>query len=126
MLVAAIVLFLSGVGRYRKQVPIGSPFTVMAQVLVAAVRKWRVDPTHHQERVVLGLGPGLGVESQSSDAKQLAACTEKYRYVSIPTKKLVVFYGQNEHLISYLISLNYIINIEYSNTRDMTSESFLP
>ena len=35
--------FLLGIKRYRKQVPIGSPLTTVAQVLVAAARKWRVD-----------------------------------------------------------------------------------
>ncbi|KAM4072642.1 hypothetical protein ACB094_11G153400 [Castanea mollissima] len=40
---AALILLLLGIKRYRKQGPIGSPLTTMAQVLVAAVRKWRVD-----------------------------------------------------------------------------------
>ncbi|CAL1394455.1 unnamed protein product [Linum trigynum] len=34
-----------GMKTYRKQAPIGSPYTPLAQVLVAAARKWRVDAT---------------------------------------------------------------------------------
>ncbi|KAM3733673.1 hypothetical protein ACB098_11G154400 [Castanea mollissima] len=40
---AALIFLLLGIKRYRKQGPIGSPLTTMAQVLVAAARKWRVD-----------------------------------------------------------------------------------
>ncbi|KAL4600662.1 hypothetical protein ACB092_11G214300 [Castanea dentata] len=40
---AALILLLLGIKRYRKQGPIGSPLTTVAQVLVAAARKWRVD-----------------------------------------------------------------------------------
>ncbi|KAL6970053.1 hypothetical protein U1Q18_029759 [Sarracenia purpurea var. burkii] len=39
---AALGLFLVGSGTYRREVPIGSPFTRVAQVLVAAVKKRRV------------------------------------------------------------------------------------
>lgn len=38
----ALITFLLGIKRYRKQGPLGSPLTTVAQVLVAAVRKWRV------------------------------------------------------------------------------------
>lgn len=41
----ALGLFLAGVRRYRKQIPVGSPVTKMAQVFVAAARKWRVTET---------------------------------------------------------------------------------
>ncbi|CAI0461868.1 unnamed protein product [Linum tenue] len=34
-----------GMKTYRKQAPVGSPYTRLAQVLVAAARKWRVDAT---------------------------------------------------------------------------------
>ena len=40
---AALILLLLGVKRYRKQGPLGSPITTVAQVLVAAARKWQVD-----------------------------------------------------------------------------------
>ncbi|CAN1128169.1 Protein NRT1/ PTR FAMILY 5.4 [Linum perenne] len=40
---AALVVFLIGIRTYRKQAPIGSPYTQVAQVVVAALRKRRVD-----------------------------------------------------------------------------------
>lgn len=51
VLAAAIILFLAGVKKYRRQVPVGSPLTRIAQVVVAAARKWRVDETRHEWRV---------------------------------------------------------------------------
>ncbi|KAK8498189.1 hypothetical protein V6N13_061788 [Hibiscus sabdariffa] len=45
-LAVALAVFLVGIKRYRKQRPTGSPFTTMAQVFVAAVKKWRVSETH--------------------------------------------------------------------------------
>ena len=42
----ALALFLLGIKRYRKEGPTGSPFTRLAQVFVAASRKWRVHSTH--------------------------------------------------------------------------------
>ncbi|KAL4289726.1 hypothetical protein GQ457_14G019270 [Hibiscus cannabinus] len=44
-LAVALAVFLVGIKRYRKQRPTGSPFTTMAQVFVAAVKKWRVSET---------------------------------------------------------------------------------
>ncbi|KAM1157860.1 hypothetical protein TB2_027977 [Malus domestica] len=41
----ALVLFLFGYKKYRRQGPLGSPFTSVAQVFVAAARKWRVNGT---------------------------------------------------------------------------------
>ncbi|KAF7836191.1 protein NRT1/ PTR FAMILY 5.4 [Senna tora] len=41
----ALVMFLVGMKRYRKERPPGSPFTSLAQVFVAASRKWRLNPT---------------------------------------------------------------------------------
>lgn len=45
VLALALALFLLGIKRYRKESPTGSPFTRLAQVFVAAVRKWRVQDT---------------------------------------------------------------------------------
>ncbi|MED6181891.1 hypothetical protein PIB30_023560 [Stylosanthes scabra] len=42
VLAIALGLFLLGIKKYRKESPQGSPFTRMAQVLVAAARKWRL------------------------------------------------------------------------------------
>uniref|UniRef100_A0A7N2LCX3 Uncharacterized protein n=1 Tax=Quercus lobata TaxID=97700 RepID=A0A7N2LCX3_QUELO len=41
-LAVSLTMFLIGIKRYRKQGPLGSPLTTVAQVLVAAARKWRV------------------------------------------------------------------------------------
>ncbi|XP_059446733.1 protein NRT1/ PTR FAMILY 5.2-like [Corylus avellana] len=41
-LVISISIFLAGTPFYRHKVPAGSPFTRMAKVIVAAIRKWRV------------------------------------------------------------------------------------
>ncbi|XWS57007.1 hypothetical protein CRYUN_Cryun09bG0134500 [Craigia yunnanensis] len=45
-LAVALTLFLIGIKRYRKQRPTGSPFTTVAQVFVAAAKKWRLSETH--------------------------------------------------------------------------------
>ncbi|KAK6122788.1 hypothetical protein DH2020_043466 [Rehmannia glutinosa] len=42
-LLISIIIFLVGTPFYRHKVPTGSPFTKMAKVIVAALRKWRVD-----------------------------------------------------------------------------------
>ncbi|XP_059448876.1 protein NRT1/ PTR FAMILY 5.2-like [Corylus avellana] len=41
-LAISIAIFLAGTPFYRHKVPAGSPFTRMAKVIVAAIRKWRV------------------------------------------------------------------------------------
>ncbi|KAG0486247.1 hypothetical protein HPP92_008342 [Vanilla planifolia] len=41
-LVISVIIFLVGTPFYRHKMPLGSPFTRMVQVLVAALRKWRV------------------------------------------------------------------------------------
>ncbi|XP_059630394.1 protein NRT1/ PTR FAMILY 5.2-like [Cornus florida] len=41
-LAIAILIFLAGTPFYRHRVPTGSPFTMMAEVIVAALRKWKV------------------------------------------------------------------------------------
>ncbi|RDX81876.1 Protein NRT1/ PTR FAMILY 5.4, partial [Mucuna pruriens] len=46
VLAMALALFLLGIKRYRRERPSGSPFTRLAQVFVAASRKWRVQYTH--------------------------------------------------------------------------------
>ncbi|KAJ4834134.1 hypothetical protein Tsubulata_012625 [Turnera subulata] len=42
-LAISIAIFLAGTPFYRHRVPAGSPFTRMARVIVAAMRKWNVD-----------------------------------------------------------------------------------
>ncbi|KAJ7982344.1 protein NRT1/ PTR FAMILY 5.4-like [Quillaja saponaria] len=47
VLAVSLVLFLLGINKYRKESPPGSPFTKLAQVFVAAARKWRVSATRY-------------------------------------------------------------------------------
>lgn len=47
----ALAMFLIGKGTYRRESPVGSPFTRVARVFVAAVRKWRVSETGSGGRV---------------------------------------------------------------------------
>ncbi|KAJ6711096.1 PROTEIN NRT1/ PTR FAMILY 5.2-LIKE [Salix koriyanagi] len=56
-LALSIIIFLTGSPFYRHKLPAGSPFTRMAQVLVAAVRKWKVSlPNDPGELHELGIG----------------------------------------------------------------------
>ncbi|CAN6703367.1 unnamed protein product [Malus baccata var. baccata] len=54
VLVVSLVSFLLGTKRYRKQMPPGSPFTMVVQVLVAAARKWHVNKALNSECVYYG------------------------------------------------------------------------
>lgn len=77
----SLAIFLLGMKRYRKHGPLGSPLTSVAQVLVAAARKWRVNETrdgcgafHGDERD----GPN---RAGNSKARTMAR-TNQLRYVS--------------------------------------------
>ncbi|KAI9115287.1 hypothetical protein K1719_013606 [Acacia pycnantha] len=78
VLVLALALFLLGVKRYRKDGPTGSPFTRMAQVFVAAVRKWLVKTTCGPHSYWYGEEDGV-VESQS------LAPTSEFRFLDNAT-----------------------------------------
>ena len=69
---AALAIFLAGSRTYRKERPIGSPFTRVAQVVVAAARKRRVTET-------LG-GRGLYWEDDAIGGARLGR-TSQFRYV---------------------------------------------
>ncbi|XP_077251461.1 protein NRT1/ PTR FAMILY 5.4-like [Tasmannia lanceolata] len=59
----AFFVFLSGRNSYRQQAPSGSPFTRVAQVLVAAVCKWRLSSTKDigdEERVSVAMDVSIG------------------------------------------------------------------
>lgn len=47
----ALVIFLVGSRTYRQEAPVGSPFTRVAQVFLAAARKWRVSETRQNHGV---------------------------------------------------------------------------
>ncbi|KAK0591594.1 hypothetical protein LWI29_004604 [Acer saccharum] len=53
-LAVSLAMFLVGIKRYKKESPVGSPFTTVAQVLVAAVRKWRVSETRGGHGICYG------------------------------------------------------------------------
>ena len=78
----SLAIFLLGIKRYKKQGPIGSPFTKVVQVFVAAARKWRVNDAHG----VLGVCFGeklndVQVEAQPTVAQNVAH-TKQFRYMS--------------------------------------------
>ncbi|CAI9118104.1 OLC1v1019622C1 [Oldenlandia corymbosa var. corymbosa] len=55
-LAISIMIFLAGTPFYRHKLPSGSPFTKMAQVIVAALRKWKVSlPSDPKELYELDL-----------------------------------------------------------------------
>ncbi|KAK7279247.1 hypothetical protein RJT34_24294 [Clitoria ternatea] len=55
-LAISIIIFLAGTPFYRHKLPTGSPFTKMARVIVAAIRKWKVPiPSDSKELHELGL-----------------------------------------------------------------------
>lgn len=74
----ALAVFLFGYKKYRKQGPLGSPFTTVAQVFVAAVRK----------RHINGTSAGFGVYSRDDkdqhETRRLLAQTSQLRYANRP------------------------------------------
>lgn len=83
VLAAAIILFLAGVKKYRRQVPVGSPLTRIAQVVVAAARKWRVDETRHEWRVCYDEDNHAKNEEEGQHKLMTLVRTNQFRYVSI-------------------------------------------
>ena len=75
----ALAIFLLGIKKYRKEGPMGSPFTGVAQVFVAAARKWRVDETRH------GRGVYYGVPSEGQPNTWIFARTDQFRYTKLST-----------------------------------------
>ncbi|XP_075646259.1 protein NRT1/ PTR FAMILY 5.4-like [Castanea sativa] len=75
----ALITFLLGIKRYRKQGPLGSPLTTVAQVLVAAVRKWRMKQKFDNCSVYHGdglLAPGQPKTQTLAHTNQLR-CLDK-------------------------------------------------
>ncbi|XP_028770025.1 protein NRT1/ PTR FAMILY 5.4-like [Neltuma alba] len=75
----AFGIFLIGIKRYKKQGPLGSPFTTAAQVVVAAVRKRRVDETRDGRGICYG-DTANGSILGGPQFKTLAR-TEHFRYL---------------------------------------------
>ncbi|KAL4388917.1 hypothetical protein GQ457_09G027760 [Hibiscus cannabinus] len=72
-LAAALAVFLAGIKRYRKQRPTGSPFTMLAQVFVAAAKKRRVSETHG--------GRGICYEDVRIRGSHNLARTDQFRFL---------------------------------------------
>ncbi|XP_022764382.1 protein NRT1/ PTR FAMILY 5.4 [Durio zibethinus] len=79
-LAVALALFLIGIKRYRKQRPTGSPFTTLAQVFVAAAKKWRVSETHRGRGICYEDDRGGShVQGQSKGCKLVR--TKQFRFL---------------------------------------------
>ena len=85
VIAVALTIFLLGIKKYRKEGPMGSPFTGVAQVFVAAARKWRVDETHH------GRGVYYGVPSEGQPNTWIFARTDQFRYTKLSNSFFVVY-----------------------------------
>lgn len=79
VIAVALIIFLLGIKKYWKEVPVGSPFTGVAQVFVAVARKWRVDETRH------GKGVYYGVPSEGQPNTWIFARTDQFRYTKFST-----------------------------------------
>ena len=77
----AVLIFLIGIPRYRKQVPVGSPLTRVAQVIVAASRKWRVSTTSHHHGICYEEGTEEDKSLESTTNAHLLAKTNQFRYL---------------------------------------------
>lgn len=75
----ALAIFLLGINRYRKEGPVGSPFTTVVQVFVAAARKWRVKGTRDGWDFYCGdQTRGSGAYGQRN--ARIIARTDQFRY----------------------------------------------
>ncbi|KAI9156802.1 hypothetical protein LWI28_012471 [Acer negundo] len=74
-LAVSLTMFLVGIKRYKKESPVGSPFSTVVQVLVAAVRKWRVSETR------CGHGIYYGDEKSESFKVQKFGRTNQLRFI---------------------------------------------
>ncbi|KAK3228820.1 hypothetical protein Dsin_000701 [Dipteronia sinensis] len=66
-LAVSLTMFLVGIKRYRKESPVGSPFSTVVQVLVAAVRKRRVSETRCGHGICYGDEKGESYKVQKFD-----------------------------------------------------------
>ncbi|KAK4411134.1 protein NRT1/ PTR FAMILY 5.4 [Sesamum angolense] len=73
---AALLVFLAGSGGYRRQAPVGSPFTRVAQVVVAASRKRGLS-----EREGLGVCDEDDVNMEGGAGVQALARTPQFRFL---------------------------------------------
>ncbi|VVB05657.1 unnamed protein product [Arabis nemorensis] len=81
----AIVIFLIGIPKYRKQVPVGSPFTRVAQVIVAALKKWRLSSTRHHYGLCYEEEDKSPEKSTTAKKIYLLARTNQFRFLDKAT-----------------------------------------
>ncbi|CAK7336526.1 unnamed protein product [Dovyalis caffra] len=77
----ALFIFLIGIKKYRKQAPVGSPFTMVAQVFVAAMRKRRlrrVIETHQGGGICYEAG---GTDIEGQPRSRTLAATNQFRFL---------------------------------------------
>ncbi|KAG5252318.1 peptide transporter family protein [Salix suchowensis] len=90
-LALSIIIFLTGSPFYRHKLPAGSPFTRMAQVLVAAVRKWKVSlPNDPGELHELGIGESAKSARNRIDHTHSLRLLDKAAVRSGPTSPWVL------------------------------------
>ncbi len=77
----SLAILMLGIKRYKKQGPLGSPYTTMVQVFVAAARKWRVDETCGKLCVCYGDGR-TEVHVEGQPVTRTLAHSNQFRYMS--------------------------------------------
>ncbi|KAK3032741.1 hypothetical protein RJ639_036925 [Escallonia herrerae] len=80
----ALAVFLIGGRTYRREAPIGSPFTRVAQVFVAAARKWRVSPGADDRRDVSYDNNGT-IDTEGQAKVRTLARTTHFRFLEKAT-----------------------------------------
>ncbi|KAM7512414.1 hypothetical protein LguiB_011289 [Lonicera macranthoides] len=73
----ALALFLIGKRTYRREAPVGSPFTKVAQVFIAAIKKWRLSETRD--------GLDLCYDDENNIGTQVLARTNQFRLLDKAT-----------------------------------------
>ncbi|XVF00257.1 hypothetical protein REPUB_Repub03eG0269500 [Reevesia pubescens] len=79
-LAVALAVFLIGIKKYRHQRPTGSPFTTVAQVFVAAAKKWRVSETHGGRGICYEDDRG-GSQAQGQTRGRNLVRTKQFRFL---------------------------------------------
>ncbi|XP_010095972.2 protein NRT1/ PTR FAMILY 5.4 [Morus notabilis] len=79
----ALGVFVLGIRRYRTQFPLGSPFTAVAQVFVAAARKWKLNEARDGNNWGLYYG-NAQFEGQPNKLRTLAR-THQFRFLDKAT-----------------------------------------
>ncbi|KAF5469830.1 hypothetical protein F2P56_010389 [Juglans regia] len=84
----ALVIFMLGINRYRKELgPVGSPFTRVVQVFVAATRKWRLKRTSCDgwDHVFYNQTCGTHLDGDQQYNTRIIARTNQFRFLDKAT-----------------------------------------